>query len=234
MSDCSRRAWSVPKPDEREPGVLYQHQLYSREFYEGLDAVEACGIRFERRRECMLEVGYEGFPCTCYTCSACGKDFDAPRVPERCPRCGAVVTAVEKDGRPVRWRHERTVPPKAHSGMGKRDFARTHLNFTPLYEIDADEIAPKLAQCSGIASAVYFWLFSRSFACKNEVRVSQGWLAETLGINKRTMARVVKQLQDLGLVMVSGLRGRGGGSVFSVRGLTFADEFAGKKEENHG
>ena len=38
----------VPKPEDREPGVLYQHPLYDREYYEGLEAIEVCGVRFVR------------------------------------------------------------------------------------------------------------------------------------------------------------------------------------------
>lgn len=38
----------VPKPGDREPGVLYQHPVYARKFYECLTAIEVYGIRFER------------------------------------------------------------------------------------------------------------------------------------------------------------------------------------------
>lgn len=51
MSDCrhgGRDVYAVPKPEKREPGVLYQHPLYSHEFYEGLMAIQVSGIRFYR------------------------------------------------------------------------------------------------------------------------------------------------------------------------------------------
>lgn len=48
MSDCSKNAWGMPKPGEGEEGVLYMHPLYSKEFYEGLKAIEVQGVRFER------------------------------------------------------------------------------------------------------------------------------------------------------------------------------------------
>lgn len=48
MSDCSTNAWKVPATEEREPNVLYQHPLYSHEYYEGLLAIQVSGIRFYR------------------------------------------------------------------------------------------------------------------------------------------------------------------------------------------
>ena len=51
MSDCrhgGRDVYAAPKAEEREPGVLYQHPLYSHEYYEGLLAIQVSGIRFYR------------------------------------------------------------------------------------------------------------------------------------------------------------------------------------------
>lgn len=58
MSDCANGGrgrwadveWRAPKPEDREPGVLYQHPVYARKFYECLTAIEVYGIRFERVR----------------------------------------------------------------------------------------------------------------------------------------------------------------------------------------
>jgi len=48
MSDCSTNAWKVPPMAEREPTVLYQHPVYSHEYYQGLLAIQVSGIRFYR------------------------------------------------------------------------------------------------------------------------------------------------------------------------------------------
>jgi hypothetical protein len=51
MSDCAnggRNVYAIPKPDEREIGVLYMHPTYSKRFYEELKAIEVYGVRFER------------------------------------------------------------------------------------------------------------------------------------------------------------------------------------------
>lgn len=107
MSDCANGGrgrsgdtkWHVPKPEDREPGVLYQHPTYARKFYECLTAIEVYGIRFEPVAECEMTTEFEGYPCNDYRCSACSKVHSAPRAHERCPRCGAKVTMV--DGKPV-------------------------------------------------------------------------------------------------------------------------------------
>ena len=88
----------VPR-DQQEPGVLYQHPLYTRKFYECLTAIEVQGIRFNREVECEMTTELEGYPCNDYRCSACGKLHTAPRANERCPRCGAKVTKL--DGREI-------------------------------------------------------------------------------------------------------------------------------------
>lgn len=94
MSDCSTRAWKVPKPWEREPGVIYTHKLYSVETYERAKAIVVEGIRFERVRECTMQRTYYGTPCSDWTCYACGKVSNAMAPNERCSRCGAVVAKV--------------------------------------------------------------------------------------------------------------------------------------------
>ena len=48
MSDCSPNAWEIPGVEKREPGVLYQHQLYTNEYYQGLLAIQVGGVRFYR------------------------------------------------------------------------------------------------------------------------------------------------------------------------------------------
>ena len=48
MSGKKANTWGIPKSGEREEGVLYMHPLYSKEFYEGLKAIEVQGVRFER------------------------------------------------------------------------------------------------------------------------------------------------------------------------------------------
>ena len=72
--------------------MLYQHPTYTRKFYECPTAIEVYGIRFEPVAECEMTTEYEGYPCSDYRCSACGKVHSAPRAHERCPRCGAKVT----------------------------------------------------------------------------------------------------------------------------------------------
>ena len=80
--------------------MLYQHPTYTRKFYECPTAIEVYGIRFEPVAECEMTTEYEGYPCSDYRCSACGKVHSAPRAHERCPRCGAKVTRV--DGKLIR------------------------------------------------------------------------------------------------------------------------------------
>ena len=94
MGDCSTNAWRVPKLDEREPGVIYSHQLYSREVYENAKAIEIAGVRFYKPVTCTLTRTYHGSPCSDWLCSACGKIHNAPRANAFCPRCAAKVTEV--------------------------------------------------------------------------------------------------------------------------------------------
>ena len=95
MSDCSTNAWKVPKPGDREPGVIYSHQLYSKDKYESAKAIVVAGVRFERVRECVMTQTYAGYPCADWECSACGKTHNAPRTHLVCPRCGAVIREVK-------------------------------------------------------------------------------------------------------------------------------------------
>ena len=96
MSDCSTNAWKVPKLKDREPGVIYMHQVYSKDYYEGAVAIEVMGVRFNRARECTMTQTYAGYPCADWQCSACGKTHNAPRANEFCPRCGAIVREVRR------------------------------------------------------------------------------------------------------------------------------------------
>lgn len=63
MSDCAnggRNVYEVPPFGKGEPGVLYQHALYSHEFYEGLSAIQVSGIRFYREGFEVLYVVEDG------------------------------------------------------------------------------------------------------------------------------------------------------------------------------
>ena len=80
----------IPPPDKREAGVIYD-MGYPGVDYALYDAIEVRGVRFERVRECEMELEYEGYPVSDWRCSACGKVSNTPHVYERCPRCGARV-----------------------------------------------------------------------------------------------------------------------------------------------
>ena len=99
--DKAYSAFCVPKPSEREKGVLYMHPTYSKEYYEGLDAIEVYGVRFVREKRCSnISGSQKGF-----VCSECGwGDLTEPSPlvigacydllkegPVRCPRCGTKV-----------------------------------------------------------------------------------------------------------------------------------------------
>lgn len=61
-----------------------------------VDSVDIGGVRFVLERTCSMALTFKGEPCNDYTCSACGKVHNAPRVNEYCPRCGA---RIRKEGR---------------------------------------------------------------------------------------------------------------------------------------
>lgn len=95
--------------------------------------------------------------------------------------------------------------------------------FTANYESDADKVAPKLAKVSKTASALYFWLHSRAFACRNSIGISQIMLAEKLEVSDRAMQKAVKQLVAENLITAETRSGRyGGGTVFSILNLNEA------------
>ena len=87
--------WRVPKPADREPGVLYVDTVYSKKVLDGVKSVVMQGLKFEKERFCSLKVTFHGDPCNDYVCSNCGKMHNAPRSGRFCPRCGAKVTEVE-------------------------------------------------------------------------------------------------------------------------------------------
>lgn len=84
--------------------------------------------------------------------------------------------------------------------------------FTPLYEEDADKVAPLLAKRS-IAGAVYLLLVSRVFRHGGKVRVSETHIAQAIGASRSATHRAVKALESDGLLTVeAGSRG----CIFSV------------------
>lgn len=79
--------------------------------------------------------------------------------------------------------------------------------FTPLYEEDADKVAPLLAKRS-IAGAVYLLLVSRIFRHGGKVRVSETYIARVIGASRSATHRAVKALESDGLLIVkTGPRG---------------------------
>ena len=73
-------------------------------------AIERDGRLYEVVRDCELVRTFHGYPCSDWTCSACGKISNSPHPTQRCPRCGARVTgAHDADGTPVGLFDER--PP---------------------------------------------------------------------------------------------------------------------------
>lgn len=104
MSDCSANAWAVPKacaPMGRGEAELVIDAL--------MPAAELAGVRsvrirqlpdevFVRREACVLTVEYEGYPCSDFRCSACGKVHNAPAPQPFCPRCAAEVAWVSFEG----------------------------------------------------------------------------------------------------------------------------------------
>lgn len=87
--------------------------------------------------------------------------------------------------------------------------------WTANHESEADRNAPLLARIS-VAAGVYCWLHSRVFACKNNIHISVGCLADKLGAKERSVYRAIKALEREGLIAHEGVRGNGGGSTFRV------------------
>ena len=104
MSDCSPKAWAVPK--DCAPMAGERDELVLDAFVPPalLASVTTVRIRqlpdevFQRRGTCVLTVEYEGYPCSDYRCSSCGKLHNAPRPGAYCPRCGAIVREVRLEG----------------------------------------------------------------------------------------------------------------------------------------
>ena len=96
---------SVPPIEEREAGVLYQHPVYDADYYGKLDAIEVCGFRFERVRECANTVRRKRGVMPMLHCSECGHETELDAVvefgdreaiwPRYCAYCGAKVAEVD-------------------------------------------------------------------------------------------------------------------------------------------
>lgn len=95
----------------------------------------------------------------------------------------------------------------------------SHNTWTPNWESDADRFAPILANIS-CAGAIHYWLHSRVFATNNEIHVSVSFLAETLHKDRRTIQRAIDQLVAAGLIIHKSRSGNGGGSTFSLVGIS--------------
>ena len=91
--------------------------------------------------------------------------------------------------------------------------------FTPIYEEDADKVAPLLAKRS-VAGAVYFLLASRLFRHGGKVRVSETRLAAALGVSRSAVNRAVKSLEADGLL---GVEASPKGCVFTLSHIRKAD-----------
>lgn len=104
MSDCSANAWAVPKACV--PAGLGDAELVIDTLVPAADlaCVRTVRIRqlpdevFVRRDTCELTVEYEGYPCSDFRCSACGKVHNAPAPQPFCPRCAAEVVGVSFEG----------------------------------------------------------------------------------------------------------------------------------------
>ena len=101
MSDCSTRAWQVPR-DATPPNLDGTDELVVDVMLPEAAIASARTLRirqlpeavFVRRKTCTLTVEYEGYPNLDYLCSSCNKIHNAPRQNAFCPRCGARVVAV--------------------------------------------------------------------------------------------------------------------------------------------
>lgn len=91
--------------------------------------------------------------------------------------------------------------------------------FTPIYEEDADKVAPLLAKRS-VAGAVYLLLASRLFRHGGKVRVSETHLAAALGVSRSAVNRAVKSLEADGLL---GVEASPKGCVFTLSHIRKAD-----------
>lgn len=90
--------------------------------------------------------------------------------------------------------------------------------WTPNSESDADRNAPLLAKVS-VAAGMYVWLHSRVYATGNAIKISEGALAEILGVSRRQVLRAIDRLVEQGLIEHEGKKGNGGGSVFHLLGV---------------
>ena len=81
--------------------------------------------------------------------------------------------------------------------------------YTPNYESDADASVRGLVGAGDAAGALYFWLHSRCFAEHNSIRLSMTFLAEKLGVERKTVSNAAKRLQDAGLISYESRSGRG-------------------------
>ena len=89
MSDCSANAWHVP--EQREPGVLYDHGQPNYDYLQAR-AIVVGGVRFERVRECSVVNDIEPRDVTMRvigSCSECGHILCGPDW--CCAHCGAKV-----------------------------------------------------------------------------------------------------------------------------------------------
>lgn len=105
--------------------------------------------------------------------------------------------------------------------------------WTPNSEADADRNAPILAQVSA-AAGIYVYIHSRVFASKNNVRLSVTQLAETLGIDRRTAQRAIKELEKAGVLKQEKKPGNGGGSIFQLVGISDAAYPPGLEDDECG
>ena len=91
--------------------------------------------------------------------------------------------------------------------------------FTPMFESDVDKLVRHFAKINATL-ALYNWLYSRAFALKNQIGISQKKLAGILGVNERTVRNSVKYLKDMDLISTKTDRSiEGGGTVFSLKRL---------------
>jgi len=99
MSDCSRKAWSIPAWKDREEGVLYAPEL--TEWLNEVDVIEVDSVehgltRFVRERECHI-VTVDKPVCSDdpyeieLSCGHVFESLDDRLRPNYCPNCGAKV-----------------------------------------------------------------------------------------------------------------------------------------------
>lgn len=78
-----------------KPDWDYSLSLNGRE----LVGITVDGVPWTPERTCTLERTYVGYPCSDWTCSACGKIHTDNDAREHCPRCGARVVRVVRGER---------------------------------------------------------------------------------------------------------------------------------------